>query len=155
MDKLIEPGKWDRGCLQSEKREYMCVWMICVCINMGVSVHARECVRALYIDGWCTGLEGKRSRLLSLRICQSSAERNQKESKSQHCASVCVRTHVCVCIKCIQPLGYSQKQVRREMCEKGNGCGATWSHTALQWFSVASPKQTCCETLNVETDFVD
>lgn len=28
------------------------------------------------------------------------------------------------------------------MCEKGNGCGATWSHTALQWFSVALPAQT-------------
>lgn len=120
--------------------------LVCLCV----------CVRALYVDGWCTGLEGKRSRLLSLRTCQSSAERNQKESKSQHWARVCVCTRVCVCMKCIQPLGYSQKQVRRETCENG---GRLWccvkAHcppVVFSCFTTADDTDVWCECLEVEAD---
>ena len=59
------------------------------CINMRVSMHACACARVCVcvcvratLYGLCEGLEGKRSRLLSLRTCQSSEKRNQKESKS-------------------------------------------------------------------------
>lgn len=93
-DKLIQPGKYGTA-------ENICCWMrqkLCVCINFRASMHvwkepvrvracvparARACVCVLYVDGLCEGLQGKCSRLLSLRSCQSSAERNQKESKSQ------------------------------------------------------------------------
>lgn len=107
--------------------------LVCLCV----------CVRALYVDGWCTGLEGKRSRLLSLRTCQSSAERNQKESKSQHWARVYVCVHVFVCVwNAFSHLAIPKNKWGGKRVRMGDGCGAAWRHTALQWFSAASPLQT-------------
>ena len=162
MDKLIEPGKWDRECLQRAERDYICV-CVCVCMYKYGSERACSCVcvcvcvRALYVDGWCTGLEGKRSRLLSLRTCQSSAERNQKESKSQHWARVYVCVHVFVCVwNAFSHLAIPKNKWGGKRVRMGDGCGAAWRHTALQWFSAASPPQTTqTRVVVVEADFAE
>lgn len=85
----------EMGWRMRAEREGRCV---CGCVCEHKYGSERACVRVLYVDSWCTGLEGKRSRLLSLRTCQSSAERNQKESKSQHWAGVYVSVRMFVCV---------------------------------------------------------
>lgn len=125
------------------RRVNICVSLAheCVCNYKYGSERACAWVRALYVDGWCTGLEGKRSRLLSLRTCQSSAERNQKESKSQHWACVCWD---CLCVwNAFSCLAIPKKQKTSQMRDVWKRGIAVQREATLpsSGLSVASPPE--------------
>lgn len=166
MDWVIKPGRWDGECLQKKRSqkqgEWICVCLDheCVCTYKYGSERACAWVRALYVDGWCTGLEGKRSRLLSLRTRQSSAERNQKESKSQHWACVC-GVFVCVwnAFSCLAILKKKKKKTsqRRDVYEKEEQllCNMRPHCPPVVFYLPHQQKtQMGCETQKVEADFV-
>lgn len=87
------------------------------CMQRGcVFVHVCE----MYVDGLCEGLEGKCSRLLSLRSCQSRVDRNQKKrarapgNARMHCS------------------------IHTEVVRSRQGGGAARSHTAPRWLLVGT-----------------
>ena len=135
---------------------------MCVCVYKYGSERACSCVCvcvcACVVCWWLMYRPGGQT--LQASLVKNLSVIGREEPKGVQIATlsacVCVCTRVCVCMKCIQPLGYSQKQVRRETCENG---GRPWccvkAHcppVVFSCFTTADDTDVWCECLEVEAD---